>query len=81
MIVTYWVTLQNDGTGPDRFRLHGAASSTHFRVRYFAGPTEITGQVAAGTYLTPEVAPGAARAIRMTVRVKQSAPRNSSARG
>jgi uncharacterized membrane protein len=46
-------------------------------VRYFAGPTNVTGQVIAGTYTTPALNPGQTSTLRVQVTVKRTAPRGS----
>jgi Tol biopolymer transport system component len=73
------VRIQNDRTQSDSFRVQGPAGNTaNFRVRYFAGATEITAAVAAGTYRVNGLAAGASRTITMKVTVKRAAPRNAS---
>jgi len=77
--VTYFVSAQNDAPFPDRLRLRGAGSTRRFTVRYRnpAG-VDITGQVQAGSYRTPNLAPGAIHTIRAEVTVHLTAPRDSS---
>ena len=61
------VRFQNDGTLADRITVHGTAGSTNFRVRYFAGGTDVTKRVTAGTYRTPSLLPGQASRLRVKV--------------
>ena len=48
-------------------------NTANFRVRYYAGSTEITNQVVAGTYTVNNLAPGPVRTIQMRVTVKSTA--------
>ena len=50
-------------------------STPRFTVRYFVGPTNVTSPVLAGTYTTPELAPGQTSTLRVQVTVKPTAPR------
>jgi hypothetical protein len=59
--------VQNDGARPDAFTLAGARSSRRFDVRYFAGATDVTRAVVAGTYRTAALAPGAWTTLRVEV--------------
>jgi hypothetical protein len=61
------VRFENDGNPADRITVHGTAGSPKFRVRYFAGGTEVTGRVTAGTYRTPSLLPGQASRLRVKV--------------
>ncbi len=79
--VTYYVSVQNDAPFPDTLRLRGTASTAAFRVLYSTGGVDITPQVAAGTYTTPTLAPGATFEITVEVKVKTSAPAGSSLTG
>ncbi len=75
--VTYWVSAQNDAPFADVLRLKGTATTTRFKVTYTAGGVDITAQVVAGTYTTPELAPGDAVLIKVVVKVKGTAPAGS----
>ena len=75
-----YLTVQNDGNVPDTFMLTviccGSDSDT---VRYFRGrgSTEITDQVEAGTFVTPQLDPGETYVIRVTVLTDGSATHGS----
>lgn len=56
--VTFRITVQNDGTAADRFRLAASGITNGYTVKFFRGTTNITGAVMAGTYRTPSLAPG-----------------------
>lgn len=70
------VRFENDGNVKDNFVLQGPGSSSHFRVRYFLGQTEVTAAVVAGTQRFRDVpAGGLSRSLRVTVKVRaQAAP-------
>ncbi|HEX3336318.1 MAG TPA: hypothetical protein VHS54_07650, partial [Jatrophihabitans sp.] len=74
---SFSLRVQNDGTASDSFRLHGPGSRTGFTVRYYAGRTDITRRVVAGTYLTASVAPGTASNYRIVVTVTSRAATGS----
>jgi hypothetical protein len=63
---SFW-SVQNDGERSDGFLLKGTAGSARFKVRYFAGGTDVTSAVVAGTYRTPTLAPGASTVLRVKV--------------
>ncbi len=69
----FYVRAQNDGTAADTIRLRGCVGEPGFSVRYFNGSTEITSQVAAGTYEFAGLAPQASGTIRLEIRVQSSA--------
>jgi hypothetical protein len=66
---TFIVKLRNAGSDPDRLRVTGQRSVPGFRIRYFAGATDITGQVGAGTHRTAVLDPGASANVRVVVEV------------
>jgi hypothetical protein len=70
---TCFVQVQNGGTAPDSFTVKGTGGATGFSVRYYAGTTDITAAVKNGTYALTNVAPGAARYLRVAITVKSSA--------
>lgn len=77
--ITFGISIQNDGDGGDRFRVHASGVTVDgYRVRYFRGRKEITGGVVAGSYRTPKLAPGDDLLIRAKVKVKPSAGSGSS---
>ena len=65
-VTAYW-RVQNDGERADAFRLTGTAGTARFRVRYYAGGTDVTRAVVAGTYRTATLAPGTATRLRVEV--------------
>ena len=69
----YYLRAQNDGTATDTIRLRGCVGDPGFSVRYFNGSTEITSQVAAGTYEFAGLAPQASGTIRLEIGVQSSA--------
>jgi hypothetical protein len=77
--VTFSASIQNDAPFAERLRLGGQPSTPNFTVVYRnpAG-TDITNQVNAGTYTTPNLAPGGAHRITITVTVRNAAPRSAS---
>jgi uncharacterized delta-60 repeat protein len=73
---SFRIQIQNDGTESDSFILVGSGAKPGFVVRYFEGATGtigITGAVVAGTYATPQLAPGERATIRLVVTVKNTA--------
>jgi hypothetical protein len=67
------VTVQNDGTATDGFKIKGPGAGLGFRVTYFAGATgttNITSAVQNGTYRLTNLAPGTARVLRLVVKVR-----------
>jgi sugar lactone lactonase YvrE len=74
--VTFDVRIQNDGAEPDSFELAGTPSIPATKATYLrgaSGSTNITSAVVAGTYVTPELAPGAAHTVRLQVKVQAGA--------
>ena len=61
------VRFQNDGNRTDAITVHGTDGSRAYRVRYFAGGTDVTRRVAAGTYRTPSLLPGQVSRLRIKV--------------
>jgi hypothetical protein len=76
--ITFRLSVQNDGTGTDSFKLKATgAAASGYRVKYLDGTIDITGAVEAGNYATPSLAPGASRLITIKVKVKQGAAAGS----
>ncbi len=73
--VTYYASIQNDAAFAERLRLHGQGSTAQFTIGYRnpAG-TNITDQVTAGTYTTPNLVTGGTFQVRITVTVRNTAP-------
>ena len=67
--VTFFVTVQNDGTHPEAFRVRGQPSTADYPVRYLSAGVDITAKARNGTYRTPVLAPGAVRTIKVIVTV------------
>jgi len=76
--ITFVISVQNDGTAADRFKL-GATGSvvSAYTVKYYAGNSDITAKVVAGTYKTASLAAGTAVLITAKVTVKSSATADS----
>lgn len=74
-MVTFWVSAQNDGNAPQALRLRAQPSTRHFIVRYASRGADITAAMTDGTYLTPVLAAGEGRAIRVQVTVGGQAAR------
>lgn len=73
--ITFQVSLQNDSaTSVDTFRVDAdGAGNGDFIVKYLQGAAVITTDVEAGTYVTPAVAIGNDRRIKVRIKVKASA--------
>jgi len=68
--VTFYISIQNDGSVSDTFTLRNFwSTSTGISTRYYKGATEITSKLAAGTYVTPTLAPGSSTTIKAVVTV------------
>jgi hypothetical protein len=63
---SFW-RVQNDGQRADSFVLLGTRTTARFRVRYFAGGTDVTRAVVAGSYRTATLAPGSRTRLRVEV--------------
>ena len=77
--VTYYASIQNDAPFAERLRLRGEPSTPNFTIIYRnpAG-TNITNQVTAGTYTSPNLATGGTHRIKITVTVRDTAPNHAS---
>ena len=72
--IIYQVSVQNDGSAADSFKLKATGAATSkFTVTYFKGMTNITAKVVAGTYSTGSLAAGATQTITVKVTVKATA--------
>ncbi len=71
---TFYARVQNDGNVTEPIKVKGTAGTTRFTVAYFAGTTNITPQVVAGTYQTAALAPGAKTNIKIVVTARSGAP-------
>lgn len=72
---TYYVKLQNDGTGADALRVSGCSGASGFTVTYKAGLTNITTQVAAGTYQTASLGVGGSKIISAKIKAASTSAR------
>jgi hypothetical protein len=79
--VTFSVSIQNDVPDAEAFRVKGTAGTNRFRIRYFAGNTNITDEVEAGNHTTAELGVGTTAPVRVVVTVLRRAPRNASITG
>lgn len=70
---TFTVKLRNAGNAADRLRVQGQGSSGPFTVRYLDGSRNVTAAVVAGDYLTPPLAAGASRPLRVEVAAARTA--------
>ncbi|HJX52297.1 MAG TPA: hypothetical protein VJ801_05980 [Polyangia bacterium] len=61
------ISIQNDGTQPDTFKVKAAGTGTGWTVAYFQGTTDISSAVEAGTYQTSSLAPGATSLVKARV--------------
>jgi hypothetical protein len=68
------VTIQNDGTAADTFRLSGPGSTNRFAVTYTFGTTNITPGVVAGTRRIAAVPGGQLRTVVVTVKARPGTP-------
>ena len=65
---TFGVSIQNDGSASDRFKVRATgAARDGWSVRYFRGTTNITSAVVAGSYQTSSLAPAAKYVITVQV--------------
>jgi len=77
--VTFGISIQNDGTNTDSFRVKATGTSTtKYSVKYYRGTTDITSAVVAGTYTTSSLAKGSTFFITAKVLVKSTATVGSS---
>ncbi len=73
-VVTHYVTVENDGTHPEAFRVRGQPSTANYQVRYVTTGVDISVKARTGTYFTPELDPGEIRTIKVLVTVGAQAP-------
>lgn len=64
---TFVVTVQNDGTAPDRLRVSARGNSDSLWVAYRSHRRDVTAQVVAGSFVTPVLAPGERHKLRVLV--------------
>jgi sugar lactone lactonase YvrE len=76
--VAFKISIQNDGSGADSFKVKAGGSSAAYAVKYLKGATDITAAVVGGRYRTASLAKGAATTIVARVTIKPSAAVGSS---
>ena len=67
---TFNVKTQNDGIASDSFTIDGCDASSGFTVVYKQGTTNVTADVAAGTYGIGPLDPGLSTVLKLTIGVK-----------
>ena len=75
---TFGISIQNDGSAADRFRVRATGAPSAWVVTYSRGTTNITSAVVTGTYRTPSLAPGATYLISARITLPQSSNSNLS---
>ena len=67
-LYTFDISIQNDGTRADRFKVKATGTATTgWKVQYFHGATNVTSRVVAGTYRTSSLVPSATYLIKANV--------------
>ncbi len=69
---SFTIKIANDGFVTDGMKVKGAESGNGFTISYFAGATNVTSEVVAGTYTLAAIAPGQARQLTLKVKVGSS---------
>jgi hypothetical protein len=69
-VVVFRISIQNDGSLADRFRVDADGTTLGYVVKFVRKSTIITTAVEAGTYTTPQLAPGASLVIKAKVVMK-----------
>jgi hypothetical protein len=69
---TFGISIQNDGSATDRFRVKATGAPSAWVVTYSRGTTNITSAVVAGTYRTPSLVPGTTYLISARITLPQS---------
>jgi hypothetical protein len=69
---TFYVQVGNDGTSRGAFTVTGTAPAAGARVRYHAGPTDITRAMRGGGWEV-NLRPAASRTIRVTIKITKAA--------
>lgn len=76
--VSFTISIQNDGANAAKFDVHATGvAAGYYVVKYLRNGSDITAAVAAGTYQTTSLAPGATFLIVAKVTVKASATAGS----
>lgn len=77
----FTISLQNDAVVPDRIRVKAKRSTPAFKVVYRNATEDvITAAVTAGTWRTPQLAPGKAVTVKAVVKVRATARRGATLR-
>lgn len=66
-VVTFRISVQNDGAVGDRFTVDADGTTVGYVVKFLRKSTNITAAVEAGTYTTPRLAPGETFVIKAKV--------------
>jgi hypothetical protein len=74
---TFFVRAQKEFGASETFKVLGTGSDARFVVAYFAGITNVTGQVVAGTFSLPVTTGAVGRLLRVVVTARSTAPRLS----
>ena len=72
--VTFKIRIQNDGNRSDRFRVGASGVTAGYRVRFFAGTTDVTEAIKAGTFRTPWL--GAGKTYLIKAKTKPADPKD-----
>jgi hypothetical protein len=67
---TFQYKIENDGPAAASFTLTASPGTPKITPKYKIGATDITSAIVAGTYVTPELAPGESITINLAVTVK-----------
>jgi len=66
--ITFGISIQNDGNAADSFKLRATGTkASAYTVKYYAGHTDITAKVVAGTYKSASLTAGGTVLITATV--------------
>lgn len=66
-VIVFRISIQNDGSVADRFRVDADGVTTGYLVNFFRKSTKVTAAVEAGTFTTPLLAPGASVVLKAKV--------------
>jgi len=79
-ILTFWIQIGNDRNDFDSFKVKRSGRfHDGYRVRYYSATgKDVTGQVNAGSFTTPELAPHGTYVMKATVKVRPFATQGSS---
>ncbi len=75
---TSYVRVQNDGLVAASFTIRGTGGARGIHVRYFAGSTNLTSAVRAGTYSTVTIGARASLVLKVVVKVSRASAKHAS---